>query len=275
VGKSNLTEEQLFSRLFNNKTQTNYWEYISELRSRATTTIFNRSISWANSSNIKQQTIGIDILAQLGKTPRPFLDESLTVFFDLLKKVEDPTVLSSILYAIGHNNEKLTSNQIEQLIEFKTHPNSIVKKGLVWSLLGITDSRAIATLISFMSDKQASIRNWATFGIGSLIERNTKAIREALFIRTKDKHNETRGEAIVGLAIRKDPRVIAIIKNELTKASFGTLIFEAILAFKNTDYLLQLELLYEQNKHDNAVNQFWLTQLETCIEQLRLTTSFD
>ena len=91
-------------------------------------------------------------------------------------------------------------------------------------------------------DKSSYIRDWATFGIGSQIKKDTIEIRNALWERINDKHQDTKLEAIVGLAKRKDIRIKEIIKRELLDGEYGTLLFEAILDLKDKDFL---PLLYQ------------------------------
>ena len=99
----------------------------------------------------------------------------------------------------------------------------MVKEGLVSALWFTDNLQAINVLIKFTEDRLSHIRDWATFYIGQG-ERNNKQIRNALWNRINDKHQETKFEAIVGLAKRKDTRVIEIIKRELLDGEFGTLL---------------------------------------------------
>lgn len=77
--------------------------------------------------------------------------------------------------------------------------------------------QAIDALIDLSNDKVASIRNWATFGLGSQIETDNNKIRKALWSRTSDKNQDTKLEAIVGLANRNDIKVKEIINSTLLK----------------------------------------------------------
>ncbi|KAF3884776.1 MULTISPECIES: HEAT repeat domain-containing protein [Nostocales] len=98
------------------------------------------------------------------------------------------------------------------------------------------DESAIQTLIELSADEDKDIRNWATFGLGSQIEIDTQEIRDALYRRIlsevgeDDTIAEIRGEALLGLAIRKDERVIEPLIGELESDRVGRLSVEAALA---------------------------------------------
>lgn len=81
-------------------------------------------------------------------------------------------MLFSIFYGISHNNENLTKKRVLKLIEFKNSKNNDVRYSLVSALSGIENPKAIETLIELSEDKYSSIRNWATFGIGTLSVQN-------------------------------------------------------------------------------------------------------
>lgn len=73
----------------------------------------------------------------------------------------------------------------------------------------------INKLIQLSRDTDREVRNWATFGLGSQVDTDIPAIREALFARREEKDDEIRAEALVGLARRGDIRVAAALLNEL------------------------------------------------------------
>lgn len=116
----NYSTEKIFDRLLNNKSNKNYWNYISELRKRKSETIFEKSIALTQSEIVKEKIIGINILAQFGH-PRLHLKEILKTYFKLLETANDKNVISSLLYAIGHNNDKLTEKQIGIICSYKNH----------------------------------------------------------------------------------------------------------------------------------------------------------
>ncbi len=272
MSRKNWTDEKIISRLINNKTDKSRWDNIIALRKRPSEELFLKCVELTKSDNTKIRKIGIDILAQLGLSPRPFLKETLKIYFELLEAETEPDVLMSLLYSFGHNNEELDKEQIEKICSFINNENNWVKEGLVYALLGIDNLTAIQTLVKLSSDKLSHIRNWATFGLGTQIERNNKNIRETLWNRVNDKHQETKLEAIVGLAKRKDNRVNEIIKREIIDGEYGILLFEAILETKNKEFLPLLKQNLKSVKSDKNINPEWEKDLKNCIDELTKIT---
>ncbi|GGD36439.1 HEAT repeat domain-containing protein [Flavobacterium orientale] len=262
------SNEKLFDRILNNKSNENYWKYISELRKRKTKDIFEKSIELTKSEISKEKIIAINILAQFGY-PRLHQKEILKTYFNLLKTEKDKNVISSILYAIGHNNDNLTEKQIDIVCSFKNHKSVNVRHGLVSAILTIDKTKPIITLIQLTKDKDSDIRDWATFGIGTQIETDNPIIRETLWKRINDSDENTRFEAIIGLAKRKDEKIKDVLKNELLKIDeFGSLILEAIEEFNDKEFIILIEEQIKRNKVLKKVNGDWL--LET-LEKLKKT----
>lgn len=273
MSRKNWIDDKIIARLIENKTEKTRWDNISALRERPSQELFLKCVELTKSNNPKIRKIGIDILGQFGLPPRPFFQDTLKIYFELLHTETDPDVLMSLFYSIGHNNENLNNRQIDIICSFISNENSWVKEGLVFALLGIDNLTAIATLIKLSSDKLSHIRNWATFGLGSQIERNNKKIREALWKRVNDKHQETKLEAIVGLARRKDKRVNDIIKREITDGEYGTLLFEAIIETQDKEFLLLLKQNLRTIKDDKTINPEWKKDLKNCIDELTKLTN--
>jgi HEAT repeat protein len=262
------TDDKLLTHLLNNKSDRTRWDNIRALRSRPSEELFLKCVDLVKSKKHKSRTLGIDILAQLGTPPRPFLKRTIRLYFDLLDNEKNFEVLMSLLYAIGHNNEKLSKAQVDKLCSFANTENNFVKEGLVSALLGVDDLKVIGTLIELSTDKLNHIRNWATFGIGTQTARNSKKIRDALWDRVSDKHQETKLEAILGLAKRKDKRVNEIIKKELIEGEYGTLLLEAIIETGDKQFLPLLRQNLKLGNVDRGVNPDWLIDLRKCIADL-------
>ena len=262
--------EKLLFRLANNKSVSSRWDYISVLRSRPSEELFLKCKALTESAVSKNRIIGIAILAQLGLRKRPFLKQTLKLFFELLCTENDPKVVETLLYGIGHNSKKLSQKQIEKVCSFAVSYSHCIRQGVVSALIGIENSKAIETLIKLSADRTDSIRDWATFGIGTQTDRDNGAIRQALWNRVQDKHQDTRMEAILGLASRKDMRVWEIIRQELIKGDFGTLVFEAIIETGESEFLPLLQQNLEDVNGNPNINTKWVSDLTDCIAFLKL-----
>ncbi|MFC3150057.1 HEAT repeat domain-containing protein [Litoribrevibacter euphylliae] len=165
---------------------------------------------YANSNDPIDRAVGADILGQLGWQDRTYLQESLKILISLLDD-SDEFVIFCACCAIGHRGDE---KSIGQLIRLAGHKNSQIRYGVTTSLSGLETKEAIDTIITLSKDPDRDVRNWAMFGLGTQIEADTPEIRQALIIGVSDNDSEIRGEALVGLAVRKDSRVINLILNE-------------------------------------------------------------
>ncbi|NJL64711.1 MAG: hypothetical protein HC903_26465 [Methylacidiphilales bacterium] len=211
-----------------------YWDLVSILRSRGGDEEFIAASKLCESINSKDRTLGVNILAQLGTIQKEFRNlERGDILLNLLsQKEKDSDVLAAIGYAFGHLKD---ARGILPLIKLKNHVDSDVRMGVVFGLICQEDESAIQTLIELSADEDEDVRNWATFGLGSQIAIDTQEIRDALYQRIisevgkDDTIAEIRGEALLGLAIRKDERVIEPLIGELESDRIGRLSVEAAL----------------------------------------------
>ncbi len=216
------------------------WDFIWLLQYRGDREVLDRAIGLTQRSNSTERTIGIQILGQLGSHDRTFPDECLTTLVELLNHERDPLILQSIGIALGHLND---ARAIEPQLRFCLHPDWEVRYGVVLSLNGHEDERAIAALIKLSADDHPHVRNWATFGLGSLIDVDTPEIREALYQRflledTADEEmNEIHGEALVGLASRQDERILPKLMEQLMSENLSVLPIEAAEKLANPQLL--------------------------------------
>ncbi len=206
------------------------WEAIRVLQARGTQDIFDAARRLCESENPLEREVGVDILGQLGIPERTFPDESLEILLALLEREQETGLLESITVALGHLHD---TRAIEPLAKLKNHPDSDVRHGLTFALGGHEDDLAISTLIELSSDESPLVRDWATFGLGSLIDTDSLEIRDALIARLADDDATTKGEALAGLAQRKDPRVVDALLKDLEGGWYGPLIFEAAAEIAN------------------------------------------
>ncbi|MBI5091743.1 MAG: HEAT repeat domain-containing protein [Candidatus Hydrogenedentes bacterium] len=171
---------------------------------------FDLGVEYAKSPDPLERVTGADILAQLGWDDRTFLDESVRALLSMLDDANDEA-LSAAAIALGHRGDP---RSIPALVCLSEHPNADVRYGVVFGLLSHSQPDAIRAMIALARDPDLGVRNWATFGLGSQVEDDTSEIRAALRANLTDTDHEIRGEAIVGLANRKEPDIIDILIRE-------------------------------------------------------------
>ena len=180
--------------------------------------------------------VGAPILGQLGSKTRTFHEESVTILLPMLR---DPAVdvVIAAAYALGHRNDV---RAIPEVLLLMDHPNPALRLAVVFALSQHDDDAAIAGLIRLATDAEDEVRDWAAFGLGTQIDRDTPEIREALAPLLRDEDAEIRGEAMIGLAKRRDPRALGVVAEELCGPFWGGWCLEAAewLATSNLHPLL-------------------------------------
>lgn len=194
------------------------WDCVHTLCRRGEVEIFEAARKWATADIPSQRRLGADVLAKLGPLTmsgsdraRPFTEPTVPILVSLLDDADDQVVTAAI-YALHHHHVREPVVQRAALAE---HASRQVRKAVAVALGGATDPTAVATLIKLSGDNAEDVRDWATFGLGSMCELDTPEIRQALFIRLTDRQFETRGEAMVGLARRGDLRTVPYIAESL------------------------------------------------------------
>jgi HEAT repeat protein len=168
--------------------------------------------------------LGADILGQLGNPQRAYPDESLAILCRMLESEKDEEVLCAAAVGLGHLNDTRAAAPLARL---QDHPSAEVRSSIVHALLTQEEAPAISALIALSADENDHVRDWATFGLGSQIDTDTPEIRETLIRRIADPHDDTRAEALMGLARRRDKRVVEPLRQELSSECVGTLVVEA------------------------------------------------
>ena len=182
------------------------WAAISRLQSRTDNSTLARAIALCESANGKQRRVGAAILGQLGHSSSSggvFRSERFGALKQLAegeaRRDQDPEVLGDALVALGHLND---DRAIPVAVSLIGHSSAKVRRGVVMALSRHDDESAIGGLIQLSCDSDDDIREWATFGLGMLIDTDTDGIRAALLVRLTDDHPDVRVEAIAGLARR-------------------------------------------------------------------------
>lgn len=233
-----------------NSDSTERWECIYELHRRGEEDIFAAARIWCASDDAAARKLAADILAQLGRLTqegteqlRPFTKRSAPLLEALLDDADASVVASAVSFFKQH----YVSDSIVKRPALASHHSVEVRlavaRCLGGELGGPKTTPAIELLVQLSNDNDDSVRDWATFGLGSRCDLDTETIREALFDRLGDPHVNTRSEALIGLATRRDERVAPYIVAALQAETVGELAVEAAGVLGSPAFIQPLEEL--------------------------------
>ncbi|HYH91423.1 MAG TPA: formyltransferase family protein [Solirubrobacteraceae bacterium] len=153
----------------------------------------------------RARAVGSYVLGQLGIPERTFPAESAESLERHAEEEQDAEVLATIASAFGNLGSPYG---IETLLRLRRHADARVREGAADALAGRDDERVFDALVELTSDPEPSIRDWATFALGTLSPQDTPTLRDALAARLGDSDDSTRIEAVHGLALRGDTRAL-------------------------------------------------------------------
>ncbi len=190
------------------------------LRRLASREVFEAAKAACASPDVLRRRTGASVLGDLGAAQHSagplFGEERYQILAALLAEEmagrRDPILLREICFALGHLHD---ARAIPAVLTLRQHPDDCVRYSVVHALSRYDDERAIDGLIELSTDSDGIVRDWATFGLGSLISTDTPAIRAALHARLNDTDPYAQNEAIEGLIRRRDPCVIPTVAREL------------------------------------------------------------
>jgi len=242
-----------------------YWDIIRELHERGTNLEFDAARTLTKSDNSMKRKIGADILGQLCWEKDKFQEdsfqkESVQILISLLSDKNNDVIYSAAV-ALGHRKAE---EAIPHLMKLKSHKDNSIRLGVVLGVTGYENLYAIDTLIELSKDSERDVRDWATFGLGTQCEVNTPELRTALKARLSDEDSEIRGEAIVGLANRKDKDIAKAILKELKSDETGVLVLEAATLIADKKFLPTLKKWHETLKNDD--DSYFLNLLDADIK---------
>jgi HEAT repeat protein len=203
------------------------WDAVRKLRHLGTQEVFDAAKAWCSSEDPLKRAV--DVLAQLGKTAghpkNSFPEECCSIITALVNVENDVRPLSSAIAALGH----LDNPQAVPLIaRFHTHTNDDVRFSVACALGSFPNHPlSVKVLLTLMSDTNEDVRDWATFGLGVLGDADSEKIREALVQRLNDSNQDVHEEAMVGLAKRRDSRVLTRLLSALEHVTDSGRVIEA------------------------------------------------
>lgn len=193
------------------------WDAVRELHRIGTREVLDRAVRWCHSEVPLQRARGADVLAQLGRTAEHpsnnFPEECYYAVAEMAATEEVSQPLSSAIYALGHIGNP---RAVPIIVPHCAHSDADVRFAVAFACGSLgNESLAVGTLIMLMSDEDEDVRDWATFGLGSLSESDAAGVRDALAEALEDAVDDVRLEAVMGLAKRHDKRVLPHLFREL------------------------------------------------------------
>lgn len=203
--------DELFAVVVREQDDDSRWSAIRQLHALGTREVFERAEALCSSASIEERVGGADILGQLNA----FSDDARHTLMLMLED-DSPVVVEAVVHALSQQQDPRT---IDALARVSQHPASNVRWAVATALEDlIADERAERVLLSLMRDADTSVRDRATFAVGSLSDHDTPRIRAALVERLNDEDRAVANEAALGLARRRDARAIPYIAGALESA---------------------------------------------------------
>lgn len=196
--------DELFAVVVREPDDDSRWGAIQQLHALGTREVYERAVELCRSANAGERVAGADIIGQLNA----FSDEAMNTLLDMLTDA-DAGVVEAVVHALGQRQDART---VEALTRAASHDASNVRWAVATALEDlIADERAERVLLALMKDADTSVRDRATFAVGSLSDHDTPRIRAALAERLRDDDKCVAHEAALGLARRRDARAIPYI----------------------------------------------------------------
>jgi HEAT repeat protein len=151
----------------------------------------------------------------------------------------EPAVVASAVLACSHWRLGSTAS----IVALGAHADAGVRRAVAVCLGTREDESAVAALIVLSGDPDRDVRDWASFGLASMSDADTEALRAALTVRLDDDDAEVRGEAMVGLARRRVRAVIPAVLKDL-QGSGTALAIEAAGELADPVFVPDLERLF-------------------------------
>jgi HEAT repeat protein len=185
------------------------WELIGGIVQECPEDVLAKCQQLLGSEHAGGRTLGADVLGRLVGVDPGARRAALSASLSALAVETEPGALASIVAALGYIGDTAALDRIVRLAE---HPNAGVRLAVAFAVATVSPQPlchdARFALIKLSGDCEPEVRDWATFGLGTLSSDDGPDVRAALLARAEDASHETRAEALFGLAVRRDPRAV-------------------------------------------------------------------
>lgn len=192
------------------------WNAITELQMRGSEKMLAMAEALTRSVNWRRRGLGLYIAGQLRRREKSSSAEYAVEQTQrlLLAALHDKhtEVVRAAVSGLGHRPH---AEAVSRLVELSAHGDGGLRFDVAVSLGRYQEPAATDALLRLMADLDDDVRDWATFGIGSMQKSDSPEIRAALWKNLRDKCEDVRGEALMGLAERRDERVAGYLLSHL------------------------------------------------------------
>jgi HEAT repeat protein len=233
-----------------------YWTIVAELQRRGDGDTFEAARELCEEQSDKARCLAAAVLGQLGREQgTPFLEQSLPLLLALCTDAASEDVLAASLEALGSLED---ARALGAVLAQRRHADATVRLAVAHALPQVAGDPpqgvALDGVIELTRDDDDDVRDWATFSLGSLLEVDTPAVREALLARVDDADEGVSAEALAGLAARGDARANDALLRRLEGAiarpggdpHVADLLVEAAEQLGDPRFLPALEILRER-----------------------------
>lgn len=189
------------------------WGYIAKLQRHATPKTLALITTLSHSQSWRKRCLAYYVASQLRKkcADSPVCSKEFALPETqamLLMGLHDPhpEVVKAAISGMGHRPHP---DALPELVRLSQHADSQTRWNTAVALGHYAQPAATEALLCLARDVDNDVRDWATFALGTLQTVDTESVRELLWENINDPDSDVRGEALVGLAQRRDARVLA------------------------------------------------------------------
>ena len=180
------------------------WQpHVCALAARGTQDVLDAMVALGSDADPSNRELAAYVLGQLGTAAPALPDAQDAALSAMADRENDPAVLSAIACAFGHLG---APHGEAWLLAQRAHTDPDVREAVAFALGGRPGDEVLSALIELSDDASSGVRDWATFALGTLAREDSEPLRDALAARLDDPDEETRLEAVHGLAVRGDHR---------------------------------------------------------------------
>lgn len=226
------------------------WALIRSLHvSKNPSEVVDGALRIAESGRSVDVIAALDIVAQV---PIPEGDQRLGDAVGLIRRCllsSEELVVASAVYSAMHRNP----GDLGEVLPLATHSSSLVREAVAAFLHNSFVEQAIECMLALADDESVGARNWALTALARL--PGDEVVLVALVRGAFDSDDETRHEAILGVAKRSPVVARGFIGRELRAGCVSAPILEAVSEAPHRSFLSDLRRLERMGEEGSAIEE--------------------